>query len=126
MPLSRYDYEEVESDKAANVMDQVRAYMCGTPESRNPLLSSHHTLSLSPRQVRKVIAASPKGTKLGPFTVETADDFEYKDPIDGSIASKQGLRFVFSGEFHHQPLPHAPPSFRLRCCYIVLTNSNQI
>ena len=69
-PDSRYDYEEVDSAAANTAMDQVR----------------------------KVIAASPKGTKLGSFTVETADDFEYTDPIDGSIASKQGLRFVFTGE----------------------------
>ena len=69
-PDSRYDYEEVDSAAANTAMDQVR----------------------------KVIAASPKGTKLGSFTVETADDFEYTDPIDGSVASKQGLRFVFTGE----------------------------
>ncbi len=66
--FSRYDYEEVDSAKAAQVMDQVR----------------------------KVIAESPKGTKLGSFTVETADDFKYVDPIDGSVAAGQGLRFVFS------------------------------
>jgi phosphoglucomutase len=25
-----------------------------------------------------------------------ADEFEYKDPVDGSIASKQGIRFIFN------------------------------
>ena len=65
------------------------ALTCGpSPHSHRPLSSP---------QVRKVIQASPKGTKLGSFTVEKADDFEYTDPIDGSVASKQGLRFVFSG-----------------------------
>eukprot|EP00955_Chlamydomonas_euryale_P063298 358619-Chlamydomonas_euryale.AAC.7 len=68
--FSRYDYEEVESDKAAAVMDAVRA----------------------------VIKANPKGSKLGGFEVETADDFAYTDPIDGSVAKGQGLRFVFTGE----------------------------
>lgn len=68
---SRYDYEEVDSAAAEAVMSQVR----------------------------KVIADSPKGTKFGDFTLDVADDFEYKDPIDGSIASKQGLRFVFTGEY---------------------------
>lgn len=66
--FSRYDYEEVDSAAAEAVMSQVR----------------------------KVIADSPKGTKFGDFTLDVADDFEYKDPIDGSIASKQGLRFVFT------------------------------
>jgi len=66
--FSRYDYEEVESDKAAAVMDAVRA----------------------------VIKANPKGSKLGGFEVETADDFAYTDPIDGSVAKGQGLRFVFT------------------------------
>ncbi|GFH12892.1 uncharacterized protein HaLaN_08667, partial [Haematococcus lacustris] len=66
--FSRYDYEEVSSEDAAKVMDTVRA----------------------------VVAASPKGTKFGEFEVDFADDFEYTDPIDGSKASKQGLRFVFT------------------------------
>ena len=45
--------------------------------------------------VREVIAKSPAGTKFGQFTLKMADDFEYTDPIDGSVAKKQGLRFVF-------------------------------
>ena len=65
---SRYDYEEVDSAAAAKVMDQVRS----------------------------VIAASPPGTKFGPFTLALADDFAYTDPIDGSVAKGQGLRFVFT------------------------------
>lgn len=46
--------------------------------------------------VREVIAASPPGTKFGNFELAMADDFEYTDPIDGSVAKKQGLRFVFT------------------------------
>merc|ERR1711967_210333 len=46
--------------------------------------------------VRSVIASSPPGTKMGDYTLAFADDFEYTDPIDGSVASKQGLRFVFT------------------------------
>lgn len=37
-----------------------------------------------------------KGDKIGAFEVDYADDFEYTDPIDGSKAAKQGLRFVFT------------------------------
>mmetsp|Transcript_17958 Transcript_17958/g.38574 ORF Transcript_17958/g.38574 Transcript_17958/m.38574 type:complete len:602 (+) Transcript_17958:107-1912(+) len=66
--FSRYDYEEVSDKDAASMIDHVRS----------------------------VIASSPKGTKFGDFTLDVADDFEYVDPIDGSKASKQGLRFVFT------------------------------
>jgi phosphoglucomutase len=36
-----------------------------------------------------------KGKKFGDFQVALADDFEYKDPIDNSVSSKQGVRIVF-------------------------------
>eukprot|EP00967_Tisochrysis_lutea_P116969 scaffold188782_cov18-Tisochrysis_lutea.AAC.1 len=67
--VGRYDYEEVATDAANKVM----------------------------AQVADVISKSPKGTKMGDFTLDFADNFEYVDPIDGSKASKQGLRFVFTG-----------------------------
>lgn len=65
--FSRYDYEECDSAAAAKMMDHVKS----------------------------VIAASPAGTKFGSFTLKEADDFSYTDPIDGSVAKGQGLRFVF-------------------------------
>jgi phosphoglucomutase len=46
--------------------------------------------------LRDVMANSPPGTKLGDYEVQTADEFSYTDPVDGSVASKQGLRFVFT------------------------------
>jgi phosphoglucomutase len=49
--------------------------------------------------LRSIIASAKPGDKFGDFSLETADDFEYTDPIDGSKASKQGLRFVFTGGF---------------------------
>lgn len=66
--FSRYDYEECSSEAAGKMVDHVRA----------------------------IIATAAKGDKFGEFTLDFADDFEYTDPIDGSKASKQGLRFVFS------------------------------
>ncbi|KAK9804971.1 hypothetical protein WJX73_005729 [Symbiochloris irregularis] len=66
--FSRYDYEGIDNEPANKMMDHLR----------------------------QVIKDSPKGTKLGDFEVEAADDFSYTDPIDGSVASKQGLRFVFT------------------------------
>jgi phosphoglucomutase len=65
--FSRYDYEECDSQAAENMMNHVR----------------------------QVIASSPPGTKFGAFELALADDFEYTDPIDGSVAKKQGLRFIF-------------------------------
>jgi len=66
--FSRYDYEGCATEDANKMMDHVR----------------------------QVIADSPKGTKFGSFELDFADDFCYTDPVDGSVASKQGLRFVFS------------------------------
>ncbi len=35
------------------------------------------------------------GQQLGQWTVTQADEFSYQDPLDGSIATNQGLRIVF-------------------------------
>uniref|UniRef100_A0A7R9VR71 Uncharacterized protein n=1 Tax=Chlamydomonas euryale TaxID=1486919 RepID=A0A7R9VR71_9CHLO len=47
-------------------------------------------------QVRGVIQSSQKGASLGTYQLDFADDFAYTDPIDGSVAKGQGLRFVFT------------------------------
>jgi len=36
------------------------------------------------------------GRTIGKYTIATADDFVYTDPVDGSIATKQGIRFLMS------------------------------
>ena len=41
--------------------------------------------------------ASLPGTRLGPLTVEAADDFAYLDPVDGSESRHQGIRILFEG-----------------------------
>jgi len=63
----RHDYEEVESDKAKTVMDQLEA------------------------QLPKLI-----GSQLHGRIVSYADNFSYTDPIDNSMSSHQGLRIGFS------------------------------
>jgi len=65
----RYDYEGCDSESANKMMDHLRT---------------------------TVIPGAKEGTAMGPFTIAQADDFEYTDPIDGSVASKQGVRIVFS------------------------------
>ena len=66
--FSRYDYEACDAGDAGKMMDLLR----------------------------EVIAATKAGDKLGDFEVALADDFSYTDPVDGSVASGQGLRFVFA------------------------------
>jgi phosphoglucomutase len=66
--LSRYDYEEVEA-KGANQMVQHLQDQIQTGEL--------------------------KGKTFGDFKIAFVDDFEYKDPIDKSVSSKQGIRIVF-------------------------------
>ena len=65
--FSRYDYESVDSAAA----DKMVAHL------------------------RSVIASSKKGDKFGEFVLESADDFAYTDPVDGSVSKNQGIRFVF-------------------------------
>merc|ERR1712151_867893 len=40
--------------------------------------------------------AANTGRTVGKYTIATADDFVYTDPVDGSVASKQGIRFLMS------------------------------
>ena len=63
----RHDYEEVESDKAKAVMDQLEAKL--------------------PNLI---------GSQLHGREVTYADNFSYTDPIDNSVSSHQGLRIGFN------------------------------
>lgn len=64
---SRHDYEEVDSDRAGEMVDRLR--------------------SLLPQM---------KGKKYGSYEVDYSDDFTYTDPVDGSVSQKQGIRIVFT------------------------------
>ncbi|XP_071732200.1 phosphoglucomutase, chloroplastic-like [Rutidosis leptorrhynchoides] len=66
--FSRYDYEECESEGANEMVNYLR----------------------------DLISKSKQGDKYGDYTLRFADDFYYTDPVDGSVASKQGVRFVFT------------------------------
>ena len=65
--FSRYDYEAVDAAAADKMVAHLRA----------------------------VIASSKRGDKFGEFALESADDFAYTDPVDGSVSKNQGIRFVF-------------------------------
>ncbi|XP_015877994.3 phosphoglucomutase, chloroplastic isoform X1 [Ziziphus jujuba] len=66
--FSRYDYEECESEGANNMINYLR----------------------------DLISKSKPGEKYGNYVLQFADDFTYTDPVDGSVVSKQGVRFVFT------------------------------
>jgi len=64
---SRYDYEGVATDRANAVLKNLRDQFATLP-----------------------------GTVFGAFTCATADEFCYRDPIDGSISPNQGIRVLFT------------------------------
>jgi len=65
---SRHDYEEIDLDAANALVDNLRAQV-----------------------------GALAGQSLGSYKVETADDFSYTDPVDGSVSDKQGIRVLFEG-----------------------------
>jgi phosphoglucomutase len=64
---TRYDYEGVDKAAANGMFDVMRA------------------------SFTSVVGTSFKG-----YTVASADDFEYTDPVDGSVSKQQGLRFLMA------------------------------
>ena len=65
---ARHDYEGIDTDAANGLMAHVRSQMAGLP-----------------------------GKSLHGLTVVSGDDFEYLDPVDGSISKNQGVRILFEG-----------------------------
>src|SRR5436190_10997789 len=69
--FSRYDYENIDSAKAQKVIDVITRYAV---TDRNQFI----------------------GTDLGNgLVVSDSGDFEYKDPVDGSISRHQGIYIKF-------------------------------
>lgn len=64
---ARHDYEEVDATKAQKLMTELREKL--------PDLA---------------------GTSWRGDTIDLADDFSYRDPVDGSLTEHQGVRLVFS------------------------------
>ncbi len=65
---SRYDYENVAVDQANRLMDGLRAKL--------PDLA---------------------GREVEGLAVSSADEFSYRDPVDGSVSTNQGIRIFFAG-----------------------------
>ena len=64
---SRHDYEAVDATAADTMMSALRA--------RLPTLA---------------------GQTIGPYRVAQADDFVYTDPVDKSVATRQGVRIIMT------------------------------
>jgi len=73
--FSRYDYEEVSSEGAKKLVDGINAHITG-----QSLLNTTH-ISKSTQQT---------------FTISSAYNFDYTDPIDGSVSKNQGQIVSFS------------------------------
>uniref|UniRef100_A0A2K5J6Z6 Phosphoglucomutase-1 n=1 Tax=Colobus angolensis palliatus TaxID=336983 RepID=A0A2K5J6Z6_COLAP len=71
--FTRYDYKEVEAEGANKMMKDLEALM------------------FDRSFVEKQFSANDKV-----YTVEKAGNFEYSDPVDGSISRNQGLRLIFT------------------------------
>lgn len=65
---SRHDYEEVETDRANALVDELRTKLASLP-----------------------------GTSVRGMKIVSADDFAYHDPVDGSTSKNQGIRVLFEG-----------------------------
>jgi phosphoglucomutase len=65
---SRHDYEGVETEAANALIDELRGRLTALP-----------------------------GTSVRGVTITKADDFAYRDPVDGSVSENQGIRIFFEG-----------------------------
>ncbi|CAI9278484.1 unnamed protein product [Lactuca saligna] len=70
---TRYDYENVDAGAAKELMAHLVK------------------LQSSLGEVNKLI----KGVRSDVANVASADEFEYKDPVDGSVSKNQGIRYLF-------------------------------
>ncbi|OMO99768.1 Alpha-D-phosphohexomutase superfamily [Corchorus olitorius] len=70
---TRYDYENVDAGAAKELM----AYLVKLQSSLD--------------EINTIV----KGARSDVSKVVNADEFEYKDPVDGSISKHQGIRFLF-------------------------------
>ncbi|MED6140611.1 Phosphoglucomutase-1 [Stylosanthes scabra] len=70
---TRYDYENEDAGAAKEQMANLVKLQSSLPE------------------VNKIV----KGVRSDVANVVNADEFEYKDPVDGSVSSHQGIRYLF-------------------------------
>ncbi|KAI8564701.1 hypothetical protein RHMOL_Rhmol03G0202100 [Rhododendron molle] len=92
--FSRYDYEECESEGANKMIEYLRDMVSkGKPGDK---YGKFDLSKYIPTAVFISIYKLKMVPVVGSYALQFADDFTYIDPVDGSVASKQGVRFVFS------------------------------
>jgi phosphoglucomutase len=64
----RHDYEDLAQEQGEALMEGLRGALPGLP-----------------------------GKRFGDLEVEAASDFSYRDPVDGSLAERQGIEIAFAG-----------------------------
>jgi phosphoglucomutase len=64
----RHDYEDLPQEQGDELMEGLRGALAGLP-----------------------------GKRFGDLEVETASDFSYRDPVDDSLAERQGIEIAFAG-----------------------------
>ena len=64
---SRHDFEAIATDRADAMVAALRTALPGLP-----------------------------GTEIEGLTIQSADDFSYTDPVDGSTSARQGIRILFT------------------------------
>ena len=66
---TRHDYEEVDAAAAEDLMQSLRTRLATLP-----------------------------GQEVNGLRIETAEDFRYVDPVDGSVAERQGIKLLLAGD----------------------------
>ena len=51
-------------------------------------------LGVEPASLMRAETAANTGRTVGSYTIAMSDDFTYVDPVDGSVSSQQGMRFL--------------------------------
>ena len=86
---SRHDYEAIDAAAGADLMTALRERV-----------------------------ARLRGERLGDLVVEHADDFSYRDPVDGSVSEQQGIRILFEAAAGSSTACPAPAPKGRRCASI--------
>ncbi|KAL4348835.1 hypothetical protein GQ457_17G025730 [Hibiscus cannabinus] len=97
--FSRYDYEECASEGANKMIDYLRGLAskskAGEKYGKFPINPSTRCIGNCHLCILLLFDCL-KFLIVGNYVLQCADDFSYTDPVDGSVASKQGVRFVFT------------------------------
>lgn len=99
--FSRYDYEEVDSKEGDEVM-------------------THIEKQIKDKSLIGKKLAGGEGANRREYTVASADNFEYTDPIDKSLSTNQVITPPFASSNAHNLLSPSPPFLPLPSSFFFL------